>query len=134
MKQVLVMIALILVACNSQHTQSGEGSALSFNAGEKWKVNAEMTPFIEKGNEILAQYISSQDSDFQNLAAALKAENKKLIKSCTMKGASHDELHKWLHPHMELIEDLQDVENADEANAVIKQLKASFDKYKMYFE
>jgi hypothetical protein len=36
-----------------------------------------------------------------------------------MDGKSHDELHKWLHPHMALIESLQEAENDDAANKII---------------
>lgn len=132
MKQLtLLMVTLFIVACNSKH---GEGAApISLNNGEKWEVNAEMRPHIEQGEAILNTYLYAGKTDYQDLAAALKEQNAQLINSCNMKGKSHDELHKWLHPHMELIEELEDAPNLEEANKITTQLTASFAEYKKYF-
>jgi hypothetical protein len=77
-----------------------ESQTIELNNGEKWKVNAEMIPHILEGEEILAKY---DNTDYKTLAKQLKEKNSGLIKSCTIEGKSHDELHKWLHPHIELI-------------------------------
>ncbi|MBK8820487.1 MAG: hypothetical protein IPN49_15865 [Saprospiraceae bacterium] len=51
-----------------------------------------------------------------------------------MDGKSHDELHKWLHPHMALIESLQEAENDYAANKIISELKSSFEIYNQHFQ
>ena len=111
--------------------KNDQSQTIELNNGEKWKVNAEMTPFILEGKEILAKY---DNIDYKTLAKQLKEKNSGLIKSCTMDGKSHDELHKWLHPHMELIESLEKAENEQSANTVIEQLKKSFKTYSNYFQ
>ena len=51
-----------------------------------------------------------------------------------MKGESHDELHKWLHPHIELIESLSKAESAEQASKIITDLQTSFSIYNQYFQ
>ncbi len=80
---------------------------------------------------MLNQY---DNADYKELGEQLGGQNKRLIKSCTMKGKSHDELHKWLHPHMQLVEALEDAENEQNANKTIKQLKESFQTFHNYFQ
>lgn len=117
-----------------KHHQDDESKALQLNSGEKWVVNEEMKPFILKAEGILNQYLESESQDYQTLAAQLKEENSGLIKSCTMKGESHDELHKWLYPHIELIESLSKAESTEQANKIVTDLQASFSTYNQYFQ
>lgn len=123
-------LTLIVASCNSNHKQSN----INLNNGEKWIVNSEMKPHIEKGNELLSDFISKKDEDYKKLAKNLKAQNNYLIKSCTMKGESHDELHKWLHPHMELIEKLSNADNIEKAEDIISELNKSFETYQNHFQ
>lgn len=122
------------VAEQNDHLHDVESEALQLNSGEKWVVNEEMKPFILEAEGILNQYIESQSQDHQTLAAQLKEKNSGLIKSCTMKGESHDELHKWLYPHIELIESLSKTESTEQANKFITDLQASFSTYNQYFQ
>ena len=117
---------------NHQHDDDSE--ALKLNSGSKWVVNEEMKPFILEAESILNRHIESQSQDYQTLAAQLKEKNSGLIKSCTMKGESHDELHKWLHPHIELIESLSKAETEADANKIIVNLQSSFSTYNQYFQ
>ncbi len=97
-------------------------------------MNEEMKPHVHEAKAILNQYTASQSEDYKTLAAQLKEKNSGLIKSCTMEGESHDELHKWLHPHMELIESLSKAESSKEASEIIADLQASFATYDQYFQ
>ncbi|MOA59843.1 hypothetical protein D3C78_1845640 [compost metagenome] len=51
-----------------------------------------------------------------------------------MSGKSHDELHKWLHPHLELVTKLEKAENEKDSNAIISQLLESYKTYHEYFQ
>jgi len=130
-KIIIVLFGIALItSCGSDHQKDG----IRLNDGQKWKVNAEMTPHIDRGNEILDQFMANKGSDYHKLAEDLKTQNQQLIKSCTMKGQSHDELHKWLHPHMALIEKLQHAKNPGDAAEIVGDIKQSFTTYKNYFE
>lgn len=135
MKYLILSISILtLFACNSEsHSTDHTSDAISLNNGEKWPVNAEMKPFIEKGHEILAEYEATNGTDYKALANDLKEQNGQLIKSCTMKGEAHDELHKWLYPHMESISNLAKAQDANQAKEQISQLKKSFETYHKYF-
>lgn len=127
----LVLATAYLVSCNNSGGHSHEQMVIELNNGQKWLVNDEMSPYILAAEKVLNDY---NGDDYETLADELESQNKKLIKSCTMDGKAHDELHKWLHPHMQLIESLGDAENIAQANNIIEQLKESFKTYHTYFQ
>jgi len=102
--------------------------------GEKWKVNEEMKPYVTKGSELVNTFIQNKGTDYKNLAGQLKSENDQLIKSCTMDGKSHEELHKWLAPHLELVEKLINTNDTKEADEVVRQIEKSYKDYQNYFQ
>lgn len=131
-KTLFYLIAVFLIyACANNHSDK---LSLTLNNGEKWEVNDEMKPHIIQGENVLNDYISKGNTDYQSLVKELESQNAKLIKSCTMKGKSHDELHKWLHPHMELIDNLENAESNEAADKAINDIKLSFDQYSNYFK
>lgn len=114
--------------------EGDESEALSLNSGQKWVVNDEMKPFVEEGEQALNKYIQSDHGDYKALSAELKNANNELISSCTMEGKSHDELHKWLHPHLELVDELTNANNQTEADKIIQRLTNSYQNYHTYFQ
>lgn len=104
-----------------QHDETSE--AVELNSGKKWIVNDEMKPFVAKGEGLVTTYLQSSHTNYNELAQQLKEQNNQLIKSCTMKGKSHDELHKWLHPHLELVEALEKSANENEAKGIVLKLQ-----------
>ena len=123
-------------AANTQaEAQNPEATEkIELNNGEKWVVNEEMKPFIQKGEDLVQLYIQDEKTDYKSLAQQVKEQNSLLIKSCTMEGKSHDELHKWLHPHLELVEELEQAKNEDESVQIVQKLKHSYQQYHSYFQ
>ena len=151
MKKVIVfgMSLMLLWSCNNstekstthqetenhtehQHDESSE--AIELNNGEKWLVNEEMKPFVLKGEELVNSYIQNNHTDYKALAQQVKDQNSQLIKSCTMDGKSHDELHKWLHPHLELVKELENSSDENEAKEIVLKLQKSNEMYHQYFK
>lgn len=135
---IALLIALFSMSCGNtsnhdshSHDSHSHHDAIELNKGEKWKINEEMTPFILNSENLLSQY---NESEYKSLAEELAKQNQLLINSCTMDGKSHDELHKWLHPHLELVTKLTNAENEQEAKEVINELKQSFKTFETYFE
>lgn len=128
------IMVLFLFSCgnktNGSNTESNSAT-IELNNGEKWVVNAEMTPFILDGEQLLSQY---DGNEYASLAAQLKQKNTSLIKSCTMDGKSHDELHKWLHPHLEMVDALSAAKSKEDADKIIVQLSESYKIYNQYFQ
>ena len=117
----------------SNQSQTGENK-LELNRGQKWQINPEMAPFIQAQEISLNSYLDMKDSNFIALAKSLHDSNQKLIKSCTMSGESHNQLHHWLHPHIQLIEALKNAETKEVSDTIIKQIQLSFKTYNQYFQ
>lgn len=115
------------------HAHHDAVGPLELDNGEKWKVNEEMKPHVVAAEEEFNRFVAEGDTDFDVLAEKLKGHNKELIESCTMEGKSHDELHKWLHPHLELVKEMaeSDKEHGDE---ILERMKESFHVYHEHFE
>ena len=107
---------------------------IELDNGQKWKVNEEMKPHVTQGHKAVISYMESGRTDYNALAEEVKAANKGLISSCTMEGKSHDELHKWLYPHLEMVNSLAQAENQDHADKIIQQLEHSYEEYDTYFK
>lgn len=117
---------------HEHHADASE--AIELDNGAKWKVNEEMKPFVLKGEELVNNFIKDKGADFKGLAEAIESENSRLIKSCTMDGKSHEELHKWLHPHLELVEALAKETNPQRSEEIVAKLQHSYHFYHLYFE
>ncbi len=115
------------------HQDDEDAAPIELNNGEKWLVNEEMKPFVLKNSELVNAYIRNNQTDYKALALQLKEQNNKLIKSCTMDGRSHEELHKWLLPHLELVKELENLPDENEAKEIVMKLQKSNEMYHKYF-
>jgi len=107
---------------------------LILNDGAKWKVSPEMMPHINASINRVDDYLETSQTDYKKLAKVLTLNNNKLISSCNMRGAAHDELHKWLAPHLQFVEDLDNSVSEKVASKNVEKIKASFEKLNEYFE
>ncbi len=143
---VWIMPAFFFLSCNNLAENTGAPDTpiqtagpeskeeINLVNGEKWKINEEMRPFIANGEKRVIAFQENGDTGYDGLAEQLENENKQLIKSCTMEGESHEELHKWLHPHLELVKRLKNVEDRRTAEHLVSDLKASYQNFHDYFE
>lgn len=137
MKTILTLLFIPMLLASCSHSQQGSeqgGEQIVLINGQRWKVNEEMKPHVEQGMAILNDFLSKEGGSHKQLADDLKEQNNKLIRSCTMDGQSHDELHKWLHPHIELVKELSEAESEQEVTDVLNRLKASYEIYTTHFE
>lgn len=121
----------------ADHHFNESSDPLELNDGARWVVNEEMKPFVNQGSELVDGYLESHDSDqsgYVGLASELREQNQLLIQNCTMTGKSHDELHKWLHPHMALVEELAGASDQAEAKQWTERLQASYSQYHQFFQ
>lgn len=155
MKNLLLMLvgSLILCSCGDAHNDEAKphneaanienhhhhdhdnhsAETIELNSGEKWRINDEMKPFILKGEDLVNSYIQDKKDNYKELYGQLEEQNGNLVESCTMDGKSHDELHKWLHPHLELTEGLAKAENAEQAKEIIVKIQNSYQIFRQYF-
>ncbi len=119
---------------HTEHHHNESSDVIELNNGEKWVVNEEMKPFILKGAALVSTFIQENNTDYKTLAEQIKDQNSQLIRSCTMTGKSHDELHKWLHPHLDLVQELAESADEEQAKAQVSKLEASYQEYHKYFK
>jgi hypothetical protein len=149
MKKQYITLGLIalLMSCNTSNnaddntenktiqkevrTSIEKSSVISLNNGEKWNVNEEMLPHIEKSE---AAFQAFEGENYDQLSDEMMEHTNNLIQSCTMDGASHDELHKWLHPHLELIKSLRAVSSEKAKEEIIPAIEKSFSTFHKYFK
>jgi hypothetical protein len=137
MKTILTLLFIPMLLASCSHSQQGSeqgGEQIVLVNGQRWKVNEEMKPHVEQGMAILNNFLSKEGGSHKQLADDLKEQNNNLIRSCTMDGQSHDELHKWLLPHIELVKELSEAESEQEVTDVLNRLKASYDVYTAHFD
>jgi hypothetical protein len=149
MKYLLSIVLFgFLVNCNPKNSENEtdaglkEGSlshqtdttpSLVLNEGEKWKVNTEMLPHILRMEDRLQTFEQSKEKDFKAFGEKSQHDFDLLIASCTMKGESHEQLHKWLIPHIQLVKDMAVVENSVDGSKLCKEMEHSFNTFNQYF-
>lgn len=140
----ITALSFVLLSCSApvnegseteqhNHVQE-EAEALRLNGAEKWQVNEEMKPFILEAERLLGEFVEQESEDYAALAASLKAENEKLMRSCTMEGESHNQLHLWLYPNMKLVKSLSETEDLSIAKQTVINLQASYALFHQYFQ
>lgn len=117
-----------------QETHNETSEVIELNNGNKWLINIEMKPFITEGQKLVAEFLKTNNTDYKSLAKNLIEQNNLLIKSCTMTGKSHDELHKWLEPHLKLVEDLEATTDATKAKEIVSKIEQSYQSFGNFFE
>lgn len=102
--------------------------------GAKWEANSETNEGVKKMlNSIKTQTTSTLD-DYHKLAELLNTDKNYVIKNCTMKGGSHDNLHVWLLPLMEKIEALSETKTVDDASKLKQSINENINEYNTYFQ
>lgn len=148
----LFMVLLHGVACTSGPAEGGDPASesldqvvvppsdkplLELDNGKRWVVSPPMLVPIERMHERIAQAAGTPDDsplDATALADSLFADLDELVSGCTMQGKAHEELHDWLMPHMQLVQDLEKTTDPREARSIIQQLARSADTFDRFFE
>lgn len=101
--------------------------------GVKWMANKETTDGVRKMLALIGDNKASTSEAYRELGNSLNEVKNTVVKECTMEGASHDNLHVWLHPLIEKIELLQKTENAEEGAQLTSNIKNHLEGYFDYF-
>ncbi|NOT38358.1 MAG: hypothetical protein HOP11_13385 [Saprospiraceae bacterium] len=149
-KHILILgMSLILYRCDNmsnvkdQAKQSStqqetiheeESHTLEFDNGKKWKVDENMLIHIRNMENYINEFASSKSLDYHTLSTTLQDNIELLTSNCTMKGKAHDELHKWLLPYIELVDELHETEDAGESEKCFENIQSLFKTFNQYFE
>lgn len=111
------------------HNHSDD-EAIQLDGDKKWKVDDNMMAHIQNMEKDIASFDNSKPENYQVLADNLKENLDLLTSNCTMKGQAHDELHKWLLPYLELVDDF----SKDKTKEQLTAIQQSFITFNQYFE
>ena len=89
-----------------------------------------MMAHIRNMEKDITSFDNSKPENYQVLADNLKENLDLLTSNCTMKGQAHDELHKWLLPYLDLVDDFSKNKSAEQ----FTEIQNSFKTFNHYFE
>ncbi len=137
----------MIIACNNQtekkevkevpiaaiikHIDSNE---IVLNNGEKWKVDDKMLVHIRNMENDINSFENTSNTDYKELAKNLQSNLDLLTSNCTMKGQAHDELHKWLLPYIDMVNEFSETKNKQELQEQFKKIQSSFLTFNQYFQ
>lgn len=125
---------------HDNHSLEGDGlgndwtSEMKTDNGTKWSANPETNEGVQKMQSLIKTATTESIADYHQLSEKLNAEKNYIVKNCTMKGASHDNLHVWLLPLMAKIEALSETTSLDEASKIKHSISENVNAYDDYFE
>ncbi len=107
---------------------------LELDNGKRWAMSPSMLPPVRRMQERIAEAGKARILDHTTLADSLFVDIDALVAGCTMEGKAHTELHDWLMPHMQLMQDLERTTDTAQAWSILQQLAASSSEFDRYFE
>lgn len=120
------------VAAKTHRHQGGHEQwqeEIQLDNDNRWVANDATTLGVLNMTHLIESSSAQTINDYHKLAKALNDEKNTLIKRCTMKGASHDNLHIYLQP---LLKDLALLQEADTTAKGEKTLREILKHLKMY--
>ena len=117
---------------DEQH-QHDDVQEIYLNNGEKWEVNDDMMPPIQHMEKSIRDFSEIEEKDYKALAENLKKDIDLLTSNCTMTGQAHDELHKWLLPFIDMVNELSEVKS-DNEEEIFGNIQISFNTFNQYFK
>ena len=106
---------------------------IELNNGSKWQANIETNEGVERMKKSLKTQTTNSLEDYSKLVEQLNVDKNYVIKNCTMKGDSHDNLHVWLMPLIEKIEALSEAKTLEEAAKLKQSIEENVNAYDSIF-
>jgi hypothetical protein len=107
---------------------------MALNNGIKWEANLETTFGVDAMGQLILETETRSIEDYRNLGNALNEIKNGIVQECTMTGASHDNLHVFLHPLIQKIELLQKTPTTDMGATIKESITGHLKSYYTYFD
>lgn len=146
----LISSSLLFAACGNQnqettvpvetaeteitHEHDHESEAIELNEGQKWIVDDSMMVHIRNMETDVNKFSGKTVDDYQLLATSLQDNIDRLTSNCTMTGKAHDELHKWLLPYIDTVDEFAAQTEQTAYASQLELIKISFTTFNQYFE
>ena len=113
-----------------KHHNHSDDEAIQLDGDKKWKVDDNMMAHIRNMEKDVTSFDKEKPENYQVLADNLKENLDLLTSNCTMKGQAHDELHKWLLPYIDLVDNFSKGKSTEQ----FTEIQHSFTTFNQYFE
>ncbi len=104
------------------------------NNGAKWQADKMTNAGVLKMQNTIKEQKTGTLDDYHTLAKKLNDDKNEVIRNCTMKGASHDNLHTWLLPLLAKIEALSVAQTVEDAAKIKASIEDNVNSYSEYFQ
>lgn len=141
---IILLIATVVTSCkNTEKEEVIDVNSLYSNAwvkeielndGNKWQANSETNEGILKMKNSIKTQSTNTLVEYFALVEQLNVDKNYVIKNCTMKGDSHDNLHVWLLPLIAKIDALSEAKTIEDAAKLKQSIKENMNAYFDYFE
>ena len=141
---IILLIATVVTSCkNTEKEEVIDVNSLYSNAwvkeielndGNKWQANSETNEGILKMKNSIKTQSTNTLVEYFALVEQLNVDKNYVIKNCTMKGYSHDNLHVWLLPLIAKIDALSEAKTIEDAAKLKQSIKENMNAYFDYFE
>lgn len=137
---IIVIISLTLTSCADKKKESNSilnndwEKEIALDNGAKWEANIETTNGV---SDMLLLVNGNKETSLEaylTLAKKLSERSNLLIKECSMKGPSHDNLHVFLLPLIQKINLLLKTTSATEATQIVSSISENLNAYSTYFK
>jgi len=135
----LVSVVALFISCNSNKNKTIDISSIriegvSLNDTKLWKANIETTEGVKKMQAIMSAFSEEENTiAYVSLKKELEIEFTNVFQKCTMKGESHNQLHNYLKPMIEIFEGLES-SNLKTRKANFKIMENHLAGFANYFE
>jgi hypothetical protein len=110
-----------------------EKNNITLDNGAKWIANPETTAGVNNMKKLMAEFQDSENTEnYSQLKDQLQAEFTMIFKKCTMKGEAHNQLHNFLIPIKNHLENLKNSDLTG-SKATFYKLKDHLEIYQNYF-
>ena len=108
--------------------------SVALNDGQKWAANTETTQGIANMMKRIQSIPQAPTvEDYKALQVALDNEFNSILQNCTMTGEAHDQLHNYLMPLKEMINQLGS-NSIDDNKQILASLNQHLSRYGSYFQ
>lgn len=116
------------------HLNNDWVAEMVLNNGMKWEANLETTSGVATMSKLIKETKTFSIEDYRNMGNTLNEVKNNIVKECTMTGASHDNLHVFLHSLIQKIELLQKTDNTDAVVKIKQSINGHLKSYYTYFD
>jgi hypothetical protein len=113
---------------NATEDHSHQAATVQLNNGARWAANPETTEGINKMMMLIEGAEKAESLDIEEFRSLLHKEFRMIFQKCTMTGEAHEQLHNYLFPLKEQMDNMQGTPEE------IAEFKKYLNTYSQYFE